>query len=92
VNEEGWYIDPYGRHEARWISEGTPTALVRDSGVESEDPPPDRPVTVDMVPWTAEDVHDAGDLQRADDAEAHDFDPKKLAQAASDAIDEATTG
>ena len=35
MNEEGWYVDPFGRHEALWISDGTPTALVRDDdGVE----------------------------------------------------------
>lgn len=39
--EEGWYTDPYGRHEARWMSAGSPTKLVRDSGVESYDHPPD---------------------------------------------------
>ena len=38
---EGWYTDPYGRHEARWMSDGTPTELVRDLGVESYDAPPD---------------------------------------------------
>lgn len=38
---EGWYTDPYGRHEARWMSDGTPTELVRDRGVESHDAPPD---------------------------------------------------
>jgi hypothetical protein len=92
VNEEGWYIDPYGRHEARWISEGTPTALVRDGGVESQDPPPDQPVTVEMEPWRAGDVHDASDLKRADDADAQGFDPKELTQAAFEAIDESTTG
>ena len=37
---EGWYTDPYGRHEARWMSDGTPTELVRDRGVESYDAPP----------------------------------------------------
>ena len=40
-HEEGWYTDPYGRHEARWFSDGTPTKLVRDRGVESYDKPPD---------------------------------------------------
>jgi hypothetical protein len=48
MNEEGWYIDPFGRHEARWISDGTPTALVRDGEAESQDPPPDEPITVEM--------------------------------------------
>lgn len=36
---QGWCSDPYGRHEARWFSGGSPSALVRDSGVESTDPP-----------------------------------------------------
>jgi hypothetical protein len=39
--EEGWCSDPFGRHEARWMSDGTPTKLVRDGGVESTDEPPD---------------------------------------------------
>jgi len=39
--EEGWYTDPFGQHEARWMSAGTPTKLVRDRGVESYDDPPD---------------------------------------------------
>jgi hypothetical protein len=38
---EGWCTDPFGRHEARWLSEGTPTKLVRDGEVESYDDPPD---------------------------------------------------
>lgn len=37
---EGWCADPFGRHEARWISNGSPTNLVRDRGVESRDEPP----------------------------------------------------
>jgi hypothetical protein len=37
---EGWYADPFGRHEQRWFSAGTPTALVRDRGAESLDEPP----------------------------------------------------
>jgi hypothetical protein len=27
---EGWYRDPYGIHQDRWFSAGTPTSLVRD--------------------------------------------------------------
>ena len=38
---QNWCIDPYGVHEARWFSQGNPTALVRDHGVESQDPPPE---------------------------------------------------
>jgi hypothetical protein len=41
VHEEVWHVDPYGHHEARWISDGTPTDLVRDGGIVSKDPPPE---------------------------------------------------
>jgi len=37
---QGWCGDPFRLHEARWFSVGNPTALVRDQGVESKDPPP----------------------------------------------------
>jgi len=37
---QGWYNDPFGRHEARYFSAGKPTKLVRDGGHESNDPPP----------------------------------------------------
>jgi hypothetical protein len=37
---EGWYADPFKLHEARWFSDGAPTVLVRDAGVESHDEPP----------------------------------------------------
>jgi hypothetical protein len=43
MREEGWYVDPYGLHDRRWFSDGTPTKLVRDGDLESSDPPPDRP-------------------------------------------------
>jgi hypothetical protein len=43
VKEEGWYVDPYRPHEARWFSDGTPTALVRDKGTTSQDPAPSTP-------------------------------------------------
>ncbi len=42
---EGWCTDPFGRHEARWLSAGTPTKLVRDGDVESYDDPPDEEPT-----------------------------------------------
>jgi hypothetical protein len=38
---QNWCLDPYGSHEERWFSRGLPTALVRDQGVECQDPPPD---------------------------------------------------
>ena len=40
MKAQGWYGDPFRRHGARWFSDGNPTALVRDDGVESKDPPP----------------------------------------------------
>jgi hypothetical protein len=36
----GWKSDPFGLHEQRYFSQGEPTKLVRDGGVESYDPPP----------------------------------------------------
>jgi hypothetical protein len=42
VVTEGWGADPTRRHEQRWISAGTPTALVRDGLVEGHDPMDDR--------------------------------------------------
>jgi hypothetical protein len=47
---QGWFSDPYLRHKARWFSDGSPTALVRDDGVESSDPPPDVPYITPVVP------------------------------------------
>lgn len=41
--QEGWYTDPWGHHDARWISEGVPSKLVRDADVESYEDPPDSP-------------------------------------------------
>ncbi len=38
---QNWCLDPFGSHEERWFSRGIPTALVRDHGVEAQDPPPD---------------------------------------------------
>jgi len=64
---EGWYTDPYELHEARWISQGTPTPLVRDGAVESQDPPPDGPFKVTPVFLGASGT--PSDLRRADDAQ-----------------------
>lgn len=69
-DEEGWYTDPYQRHEARWLSLGKPTKLVRDGDVESYDEPPDEEPSQEPVPI---EVNLAGiggrDLLRADSAE-----------------------
>jgi hypothetical protein len=66
---EGWYVDPFGRHEARWFSDGTPTALVRDAQVEGRDPQPDTAVP-NMLQPLPDGSPGNGDLRRADDAEA----------------------
>jgi hypothetical protein len=47
---QGWYLDPYGRHELRWFSDGRATALVKDNGVTAQDAPPDEPPPHDPVP------------------------------------------
>ena len=42
-HQEGWQADPLGRHEARWMSDGTPTPRVRDGELESWDAPDEEP-------------------------------------------------
>ena len=37
---QGWALDPFGLHESRYFSDGRPTKLVMDGGVESYDEPP----------------------------------------------------
>ena len=92
MHEEGWYVDPFGRHEARWMSDGRPTALVRDDRVESQDPPPDDPMTepLELVRGTA--PPGGSDQKRADDADAEGFDPDAGARAAFDTMDQIGPG
>jgi len=75
---EGWYVDPFGTHAARWFSDGTPTALVRDQdGTESRDEPPSTTFEGDLeaVPEMA--ASDGDDLLSADGGDPDDqvFDP-----------------
>jgi hypothetical protein len=67
---EGWFVDPYGTHEQRWISQGRPSNLVRDGNTEAKDPPPNRPAPEPFVPISS-DPGDVGwrDMRRADDAD-----------------------
>jgi hypothetical protein len=82
---EGWYRDPYGIHQDRWFSAGTPTSLVRDQGTEGRDDPPGYPPAgppaeiPDIDRFPEDDLRradegearlQAGDLRRADEAEA----------------------
>jgi hypothetical protein len=67
---EGWHTDPYARHEARWMSDGTPTALVRDGAVEGHDPAPEGPFIVTPERLGDDPQPNGGaDLRRADEAE-----------------------
>ncbi len=85
---EGWYVDPYRIHQHRWFSAGRPTALVRDGGIESEDPAPAEPFDGAPVRVTEDPTSgaDGADLRRADDAAGGDsYDPEKAFMAALDA-------
>jgi hypothetical protein len=85
---EGWYRDPYDVHEARWISSGVPTSLVRDGKKEGQDDPPDRQPTRPFVPVRPGQASSAGggSLLRADDAENQPIpDPGFYSQVAMDA-------
>jgi hypothetical protein len=59
--EEGWYTDPFGLHEARWMSDGTPTKLVRDEDEESYDDPPDEEWSVTPEPIEAPPLPEGAD-------------------------------
>jgi hypothetical protein len=63
---EGWFTDPYERHQARWMSQGTPTSLVRDGNVQSSDPPAQGSFSVNPVI-----VEAAFSPQVADSAQTH---------------------
>jgi hypothetical protein len=90
VEAEGWYRDPYGIHDARWISGGRPTNLVRDDGIETRDEPPPLPITEPLVEST--DMHPRpgeGDVRRADDGAtgSKPFSRQALVDAVSDDAD-----
>ena len=85
----GWFEDPYREHDYRYLSEGLPTKLVRDSGHESFDPPPDTPLTEPPIPATTitGPSHNGDDMRRADDAgRAAPYDRRAACQAATTAI------
>ena len=85
TDQEGWFTDPFLLHEERWLSNGRPTKLVKDGGVESFDPPPDRPPT--ETPTRIEpdpDATEGSDMQRADGAGS--VDPSAYALGAMDAV------
>jgi hypothetical protein len=79
---EGWYTDPYQRHDDRWVSKGVPTRLVCDLGIEGDDPVEPGPFNVIPVRSGNGSVafRDASDLYRADDLSPGNLDepPFKL--------------
>lgn len=88
---EGWYRDPYGIHQDRWLSWGQPTSLVRDGERESDDPPPAGPLPDgDLVPAEqgGAEPRDGADLRRADDASSEPYDSAKARRAALDVFDQ----
>ncbi|MGO9343114.1 MAG: hypothetical protein ACLP6E_11450 [Acidimicrobiales bacterium] len=88
MEAEGWYVDPYGIHEARWISAGKPTELVRDGRKESRDAPPSNPYTGPLEELPESAPSNGSDLLRADSAESNSFDPEDIREAAWDAFGE----
>jgi hypothetical protein len=64
---EGWYTDPFGQHQARWMSDGSPTKLVRDGDEESYEDPPDEEPTVTPTRIAEGQASDGSDLLRSDD-------------------------
>lgn len=68
AHAEGWYHDPYHRHEARWFSDGTPTDLVRDGREVAHEPPPEEVMPTPLTPWESGE-ESTGDLRRADAAQ-----------------------
>jgi hypothetical protein len=86
---EGWCTDPYAKHDARWMSQGSPTKLVRDGTVESYDDPPNEPYTRDPEPIESSVASNPDDLCRADEAEAGEpYDADKARRAAMDVFDQ----
>lgn len=73
VAAEGWFRDPYGRHEVRWFSEGVPTALVRDGDVEAQDPPDPGEVPGPLVRPDPPTGLGPSDLRRSDEVERGEF-------------------
>jgi hypothetical protein len=75
------------------MSDGQPTKLVRDAGVESCDPPPDEPFAHSPEPIESSIAKGSGDLRRADDQQQDEiYDKRKAARAAWDVFDQMSPG
>jgi hypothetical protein len=82
-DQEGWFTDPFGRHEARWLSNGTPTKLVRDGEKESyDDPPAEEPSRTPERIEAGEGLVEGQDLLRADEPGSGGSLQERMAEAA----------
>jgi hypothetical protein len=79
---EGWYTDPFGRRDARWMSDGSPTKLVRDGEEESYDDPPDEEPSVVATKVEEVQAGDGSDLLRAGDPAGGESLNERLHEAA----------
>ena len=66
---------------------GLPLRSFGTPEIESQDPPPDEPVTVGMERVAETTPVDGTDLKRADDAQRQHFDPAAMTDAAEEGID-----
>ncbi|WP_426512942.1 hypothetical protein ACPPVO_21225 [Dactylosporangium sp. McL0621] len=66
MRAEGWYRDPFESHDDRWFSDGRPTALVRDGGLDSYDAPPAQDWSGPLAPVASVEPANGDDLKRAD--------------------------
>lgn len=85
MTAQGWYQDPFRRHEHRWFSEGRATSLVRDGEAESDDVLPTEEYDGPLVAAEAAELADGGDLLRADERADDRASRRSLVQAALDA-------
>ena len=83
ISAEGWYRDPFAIHEDRWMSQGRPTKLVRDGGVEAYDPPPDLPLPTELVPCVSDSGEDSG---AGEGDQESGYSDRRARRAAFDAI------
>src|SRR5258707_14906271 len=68
---EGWFTDPYASHDARWLSDGQATKLVRDGDATSYEDPPAGPWIKEPERIEADpNATEGTDLIRADAAES----------------------
>ena len=83
ISAEGWYRDPFAIHEDRWMSQGRPTKLVRDGGVEAYDSPPDLPLPTELVPCVSDSGEDSG---AGEGGQEPGYSDRRARRAAFDAI------